>query len=128
MGLINLMLSFTPWCLLAVFAQQQGTGSCIPQPFVLHQCGATMLAGSWTAWIVCSSVPRNSCRPSTTLALTYGMDVAWGHVTSQYGLHRPSITGPIFAYRVCTTLGMTTPSRAQILTHANLRRSVFGSS
>ena len=30
------------------------------------------------------------------------MDVAWGHATSRYGLHRPSITGPIFVYRVCT--------------------------
>ena len=48
------------------------------------------------------------------------MDVAWGHVTSQYGLHRPSITGPIFVYRVCTNLQLTTPPRVQVLTHANL--------
>ena len=48
------------------------------------------------------------------------MDVGWGHTTSRYGLHRPSITGPIFIYRVCTSLRLATPSRAQVLSHANL--------
>ena len=48
------------------------------------------------------------------------MDVAWGHATSQYGLHRPSITGPIFVYRVCTNPQWVTPMRVQVLTHANL--------
>ena len=48
------------------------------------------------------------------------MDVAWGHTTSRYGLHRPSVTGPIFIYRVCTSLRLTTPSRTQVLSHANL--------
>ena len=48
------------------------------------------------------------------------MDVAWGHATSQYGLHRPSITGPIFVYRVCTNPHWAIPTRAQVLTHVNL--------
>ena len=48
------------------------------------------------------------------------MDVAWGHVTMQYGLHRPSLTGPIFIYRVCASLVVATPPRAQVLTHVNL--------
>ena len=48
------------------------------------------------------------------------MDVAWGHTTSRYGLHRPSVTGPIFIYRVCTSLRLTTPSRTQVLSHADL--------
>ena len=32
------------------------------------------------------------------------MDVAWGQTTLRFGLHRPSVTGPIFVYRVCTSL------------------------
>ena len=65
----------------------------------------------------------SSCKLSTILDLINGgieMDVAWGHVTQQYGLHRPSSTGPIFVYRVCTHLQWTAPPRVQILTHANL--------
>ena len=48
------------------------------------------------------------------------MDVAWGHATSRYGLHRPSIAGPIFVYRVCTHPPGALPPRVQILTHENL--------
>ena len=48
------------------------------------------------------------------------MDVAWGHTTLRYGLHRPSVTGPIFVYRVCTSLRLATPSRTQVLSHADL--------
>ena len=48
------------------------------------------------------------------------MDVAWGHTTLRFGLHRPSVTGPIFIYRVCTSLRLTTPSRTQVLSHADL--------
>ena len=43
------------------------------------------------------------------------MDVAWGHTTLRYGLHRPSVTGPIFVYRVCASLRLATPSRTQVL-------------
>ena len=32
------------------------------------------------------------------------MDAAWGQTTLRFGLHRPSVTGPIFVYRVCTAL------------------------
>ena len=48
------------------------------------------------------------------------MDVAWGHTTVRFGLHRPSVTGPIFVYRVCTSLRLDTPSRTQVLSHAGL--------
>ena len=47
------------------------------------------------------------------------MDIAWGHVTMQYGLHRPSLTGPIFVYRASTSLEVVLPPRVQVLTHAN---------
>ena len=48
------------------------------------------------------------------------MDVAWGHTTVRFGLHRPSVTGPIFVYRVCTSLRLDTPNRMQVLSHAGL--------
>ena len=48
------------------------------------------------------------------------MDVAWGHTTLRFGLHRPSVTGPLFVYRVCTSLRLATPSRTQVLSHADL--------
>ena len=48
------------------------------------------------------------------------MDVAWGHTTVRFGLHRPSVTGPIFVYRVCTSLRQDTPTRMQVLSHAGL--------
>ena len=48
------------------------------------------------------------------------MDVAWGHATLRYGLHRPSIVGPIFVYRVSTFSPVTFPYRVQVLTHENL--------
>ena len=38
------------------------------------------------------------------------MDVAWGQTTVRFGLHRPSVTGPIFVYRVCTALRQDTPT------------------
>ena len=40
------------------------------------------------------------------------MDVAWGHATLRYGLHRPSIVGPIFVYRVSTFSPVTFPYSA----------------
>ena len=48
------------------------------------------------------------------------MDVAWGHATLSYGLHRPSIAGPIFVYRVCAHSPVAFTSRVQVLTHENL--------
>ena len=48
------------------------------------------------------------------------MDVAWGQTTLRFGLHRPSVTGPIFVYRVCTSLRQDTPTRMQVLSHADL--------
>ena len=48
------------------------------------------------------------------------MDVAWGHATLRYGLHRPSIVGPIFVYRVSTYSPVAFPHRVQVLTHENL--------
>ena len=48
------------------------------------------------------------------------MDVAWGQTTLRFGLHRPSVTGPIFVYRVCTALRHDTPTRMQVLSHADL--------
>ena len=48
------------------------------------------------------------------------MDVAWGQTTLRFGLHRPSVTGPIFVYRVCTALRQDTPTRMQVLSHADL--------
>ena len=48
------------------------------------------------------------------------MDVAWGQTTLRYGLHRPSVTGPIFVYRVCTSLRQDAPTRMQVLSHADL--------
>ena len=48
------------------------------------------------------------------------MDVAWGQTTLRFGLHRPSVTGPIFVYRVCTALRQETPTRMQVLSHADL--------
>ena len=48
------------------------------------------------------------------------MDVAWGQATLRYGLHRPSIAGPIFVYRVGTLAPGVSTSRAQVLTHQNL--------
>ena len=48
------------------------------------------------------------------------MDVAWGYATLRYGLHRPSIAGPIFVYRVCTHSPVAFSLRAQVLTHENL--------
>ena len=46
------------------------------------------------------------------------MDVAWGHTTLRFGIHRPSITGPIFVYRASTQLGAVFPPRVRIMTHA----------
>ena len=48
------------------------------------------------------------------------MDVAWGHATLRYGLHRPSIVGPIFVYRVSAFSPVAFPHRVQVLTHENL--------
>ena len=48
------------------------------------------------------------------------MDVAWGQTTLRYGLHRPSVTGPIFVCRVCTSLPQDAPTRMQVLSHADL--------
>ena len=48
------------------------------------------------------------------------MDVAWGHTTLRFGLHRPSVTGPIFVYRVCTSFRQDAPTRMQVLSHADL--------
>ena len=48
------------------------------------------------------------------------MDVAWGQTTLRFGLHRPSVTGPIFVYRVCTSLRQDAPTRMQVLSHADL--------
>ena len=48
------------------------------------------------------------------------MDVAWGQTTLRFGLHRPSVTGPMFVYRVCTALRQDTPTRMQVLSHADL--------
>ena len=48
------------------------------------------------------------------------MDVAWGQTTLRFGLHRPSVTGPIFVYSVCTALRQDTPTRMQVLSHADL--------
>ena len=48
------------------------------------------------------------------------MDIAWGQTTLRFGLHRPSVTGPIFVYRVCTALRQETPTRMQVLSHADL--------
>ena len=48
------------------------------------------------------------------------MDIAWGHATLRYGLHRPSIVGPIFVYRVSTYSPVAVPHRVQVLTHENL--------
>ncbi len=86
------------------------------------------MAVAWTVVLLCSSVlaayTDEFLQAFNNLGLDQWtgieMDVAWGHVTSQYGLHRPSVTGPIFVYGVCTTLRLTTPGRSQILTHANL--------
>ena len=36
------------------------------------------------------------------------------------GLHRPSVTGPIFVYRVCTSFRQDAPTRMQVLSHAGL--------
>ena len=48
------------------------------------------------------------------------MDVAWGQTTLRFGLHRQSVTGPIFVYRVCTALRQDRPTRMQVLSHADL--------
>ena len=48
------------------------------------------------------------------------MDVAWGQTTLRFGLHRPSVTGPIFVYRVCTSFRQDAPTRMQVLSHADL--------
>ena len=44
------------------------------------------------------------------------MDVAWGQTTLRFGLHRPSVTGPIFVYRVCTAFRQDTPTPISPLT------------
>ena len=41
------------------------------------------------------------------------MDVAWGQTTLRFA-------GPIFVYRVCTALRQDTPTRMQVLSHADL--------
>ena len=48
------------------------------------------------------------------------MDVAWGQTTLRFGLHRPSVTGPIFVYRVRTSFRQDAPTRMQVLSHADL--------
>ncbi len=108
-------------------AQPLGTGSCIPQPLGLL-VGAYMMTGMWRFVLLCSralaAYTEAFLQAFNNLGLDpwtgIEMDVAWGHTTSQYGLHRPTITGPIFIYRVCTSLRSATPSRSQVLTHANL--------
>ncbi len=82
-----------------------------------------MMVAAWKVVLLCSCVlaayTDEFLQAFSNLGLDQWtgieMDVAWGHVTSQYGLHRPSVTGPIFVYRVCTTLRWTTPPRVQIL-------------
>ncbi len=46
------------------------------------------------------------------------MDVAWGHTTLRFGIHRPSIPGPIFVYRASTRVGVVIPPRIRVMTHA----------
>ncbi len=101
---------------------------CIPQPFFRPTLLAVMMVAALKVllpyYCVLAAFTDEFLQAFNNLGLDQWtgieMDVAWGHVTSQYGLHRPSITGPIFVYRVCTNLQWTTPPRVQILTHANL--------
>ena len=56
--------------------------------------------------------------------LNPGQESRWilrgAKTTLRFGLHRPSVTGPIFVYRVCTALRQETPTRMQVLSHADL--------
>ena len=112
----------------SIFTQLPGTGSCIPLPSLRFPVVAAMwrLALFWVIPLsyVLAAFTDEFLQAFHNLGLEQWtgieMDVAWGHATLQYGLHRPSITGPIFVYRVCTSLEVAMPSRVQVLTHENL--------
>ena len=110
--------------MVALLAQQRGTGSCIPLPSLIFPLLAAMILSLLRVVLICSYALAEFLQAFNNLGLDQWtgieMDVAWGHVTLQYGLHRPSITGPIFIYRVCASLQMVSPPWAQVLTHANL--------
>ena len=109
-----------------------GTGSCIPQPAgeptLVSLCLAEMTIARWCLIFACPSAMAAFTQAFLEAFSNLGldpwagieMDVAWGHTTLRFGLHRPSVTGPLFVYRVCTSLRLATPSRTQVLSHADL--------
>ena len=105
-----------------------GTGSCIPQPARepsrFYRILAVMIMAWWYLVIASSAVMAAYTQAFLDAFSSLGidpwagieMDVAWGHTTLRFGLHRPSVTGP----RVCTSLRQDTPTRMQVLSHAGL--------
>ena len=112
--------------------QFYGTGSCIPLPTSEPIWFFGSLVGMNLAWwylvITISAVTAAYTQAFLDAFASLGiepwagieMDVAWGQTTLRFGLHRPSVTGPIFVYRVCTALRQDTPTRMQVLSHADL--------
>ena len=81
-----------------------------------------MIMAWWCLLVACPAVMAAYTQAFLEAFSNLGieMDVAWGHTTVRFGLHRPSVTGPIFVYRVCTSLRQDTPTRMQVLSHAGL--------
>ena len=126
-----------PWTIGSpLWLRKKGTGSCIPLPSLSRSLPLIHFR-AMTVTLVLTFVLTLLLDTTVLAAYTdeflqafrnlgldpwagMEMDVAWGHATLRYGLHRPSIAGPIFVYRVCTRSPVAFSPRAQVLTHENL--------
>ena len=98
-------------CVVALSAQKKGQEAVFLCPFLFDSCHHTTLVVMMVAavkmlllcYTVFAAYTDEFLQAFNNLGLDQWagieMDVAWGHATSRYGLHRPSITGPIFVYR-----------------------------
>ena len=108
-----------------------GTGSCIPLPISELTIFRIFIGMNLAWWYLVTTTSMISAAYTQAFLDAFAslgiepwagieMDVAWGQTTLRFGLHRPSVTGPIFVYRVCTALRQDTPTRMQVLSHADL--------
>ena len=110
--------------------RNKGTGSCIPLPLQIKSQSLVVCLMGLTVClcrVALAAYTDEFLQAFRNLGLDpwagMEMDVAWGHATLRtlrYGLHRPSIVGPIFVYRVSAFSPVAFPHRVQVLTHENL--------
>ena len=74
-----------------------------------------MIMAWWCLLVACPAVMAANTQAFLEAFSNLGID-PWAGIVAW----RPSVTGPIFVYRVCTSLRQDTPTRIQVLSHAGL--------